>query len=140
MNTCFKTAAAAAMILLSGAPAFAGLVNRIDLQEASMASLGQEQPLDCADAAQRADDLEASILDLKARYWAGRLRKGISVGDVLSNPAATITSRDLRARFLVELQAYYKGSRASQKLSPEEVNEFLAADRKAFRLHADCGL
>lgn len=94
---------------------------------------------DCRDAAGRVDRLEASILDLKARYWAGQLRSGVDVGSLRRNPGATIVDPELRRDFFERMKRWYAKASAPA-LTPWEVKRFMDADQKAFHLHAACGL
>lgn len=86
----------------------------------------------CVGAAARIDELEESVLELKARYWAGRLRKK----DSSFSPGGQIADPGLRARF--EGRLHYWMGRRGAALNQEEVRRFVDADREAFELRQDC--
>lgn len=92
----------------------------------------------CADVSDRVDFLEAPILDLKARYWAAKLKEGVSIEELKERPGVHLNDPDLRRRFVQKVKAY-----ASQDgpvmLSPDETARFLKADQKARRLERACG-
>ncbi len=54
----------------------------------------------CAGAVERRAGLQAVRFDAKARYWAGRLRRGLSVEDFQAGPAASIADQALRESFM----------------------------------------
>ncbi|MBI5238851.1 MAG: hypothetical protein HY926_00120 [Elusimicrobia bacterium] len=93
----------------------------------------------CADAAVRVDRMESLILDLKARYWALRLRQGLSAAGLKENPGSTITDPELKRRFYGLLKAWYERGSVPE-LTPEEVRRFVAVDRRAYDLHRACGI
>ncbi|HAH05990.1 MAG TPA: hypothetical protein DCM05_05580 [Elusimicrobia bacterium] len=87
----------------------------------------------CAGASEKIDRWQASVLELKARYWAEKAgRKG------LARPGSVISDPDLRLEFYELLkEAALKGARP---LTSGEVRRFVEADRRSFELHAACGL
>ncbi|MBI5201550.1 MAG: hypothetical protein HY925_08205 [Elusimicrobia bacterium] len=93
----------------------------------------------CAEAAERVDNLEASILDLKTRYWASRLRDGLSLKTLRHNPGSTITDPELKRRFYLRMQEWYAGA-SVPPLDAAEVRRFTDVDQRAFQLHQECGL
>ena len=93
----------------------------------------------CADAAERVDRMEEMILDLKARYWALRLRKGLAAASLKENPGSTITDPELKKRFYGSMKSWYERG-AIPELTPEEVRRFVAIDQRAFTLHRSCGI
>lgn len=93
----------------------------------------------CGNAAARVDALEEMILELKARYWAGRLRDGLSMKSVRFNPGSTITDPFLKRRFYDAMKRWYSQSSVPE-LSAFEVQRFTTIDQKAFQLHRECGL
>lgn len=99
-------------------------------------SLAQEG---CADAAERVDRLEAGILDLKARYWASRLRGGLSLSSLRHNPGSTITDPLLKRKLYDRMKDWYALS-SIPPMSVSEVELFTSVDQKALRLHRECGL
>lgn len=93
----------------------------------------------CADAARRVDSLEADILDLKARYWALKLKKGLDRRSLTVNPGSTISDAGLRRTFYSRLKAWY-AQEAIPELSPFEVKRFVTMDQKAYSLYKECRL
>jgi len=93
----------------------------------------------CEDAPERVDRLERQILDLKARYWALRLKKGINMDDVRYNPGSTITDPLLKKEFYDRMKKWFAQNDIPD-LGPDEVRRFVEADQKAFTLHQECGL
>ena len=93
----------------------------------------------CEDAARRVDRLERSVLDLKARYWAGWLRKGGRLSQLKFNPGTTINDPELRREFYRRMQAWYDAGQPPE-LTPAEVQRFVDHDQRAFALHRECNL
>ena len=93
----------------------------------------------CTDAAERVDRLESQILDLKARYWALRLRQGLSSANLKVNPGSTITDPGLKQRFYGRIK-YWHEQGAIPELTPTEVRRFVAIDQRAFSLYRECGI
>ncbi len=91
----------------------------------------------CANAAERIDALEARILDVKARYWAGQLKKGVSLAGLTVNPGSEITDPDLKKNFYARIQHWYNADR-TPKLTPSEISRFVRFDREAFILYKEC--
>lgn len=59
----------------------------------------------CGRAAETEDEYERSALDLKARYWAQRLREGLPASAVTRNPGSEIRNPALRSEFYARLRA-----------------------------------
>ena len=95
--------------------------------------------LRCSDAEARVNALEESILDIKARYWARRLKDGLPASDLAVNPAATIPDPTLKARFYKNVRRWYNADRLP-RLTPAEVALFVKADGEAYSLHQECRL
>jgi len=93
----------------------------------------------CADAAARVDRMESAILELKARYWAAQLKKGLDAASLKENPGSTISDPDLKRRFY-ERMKYWFAQAGIPEMSPSEVRIFVAVDRRAFALHRECGI
>jgi len=94
--------------------------------------------LSCADAPAQADKLEAQVIDLKARYWALKLRKTPSAVSSESKPDELISDPALRKEFQERLLAWNQSGHIP-RLSANEVRRFVAVDREAFSLHQQCG-
>lgn len=93
----------------------------------------------CDEAAARVDRLESDILDLKARYWALRLKKGLDMASLRVNPGSTITDPELKRQFYDRMQAWYAQPRVPP-LSASETKRFVAVDSRAYSLHRQCRL
>jgi hypothetical protein len=93
----------------------------------------------CMNASLLIDELEASILDLKARYWASQLSKGVNMSAIKFNPGSTITDPDLKREFYARIKAWTR-QKDIPELSPTEIKEFAEADEEAIRLARLCGI
>lgn len=100
-------------------------------------SLADASP--CDGAMDRVDELERHILDLKARYWALQLRRGVGMKGLKFNPGSTITDPDLKREFYGRLKAWHAQD-VIPELSPIEVQEFAENDLKALKLARRCGI
>lgn len=94
---------------------------------------------DCSTAAERADRVELGVLDLKARYWAGRLRKGVPPDIQARDPVSTISDPDLKKRFYDAMKEQYDRPEAPD-LSPRELERFQRENGRALEILRDCGL
>ncbi|MDD5301898.1 MAG: CsgG/HfaB family protein [Elusimicrobia bacterium] len=93
----------------------------------------------CSDAESRINALEESILDIKARYWARRLKEGLPASELKVNPGSTIPDSALKARFYAALRRWYDAD-GVPALTAAEVSRFVKADGEAYSLHQECGL
>ena len=93
----------------------------------------------CADASNRVDRLESEILDLKARYWAARLKRGLSLAGLKINPGSTITNPSLKHNFYERMKYWYELDRVPE-LTPSELKRFVSIDGKAYTLYRECGV
>jgi TolB-like protein len=91
----------------------------------------------CAQAAQSADEMEARILDLKAHYWALRLKRGRSGQDLKADPGSGIADPELKRRFYSALRSW-----TARDLIPEldvsDVLTVLMIGHKASALRRNC--
>lgn len=74
---------------------------------------------DCGTASETRDTLERSIVDVKARYWAARLRQGIERGSLRRNPGSEIDNPEIKAEFYARLRAYTRDSAGAAPTSDE---------------------
>ncbi|MBI4060699.1 MAG: hypothetical protein HY403_04645 [Elusimicrobia bacterium] len=95
--------------------------------------------LDCGDAAATVDRLEGEILDLKARYWAAKLKKGLDPATLKVNPGSTISDPGLKRAFYDKMKAWYAQDRVPE-LSPLETKRFVSLDGRAYSLARKCGI
>jgi len=94
---------------------------------------------DCSNAEARVDRIEGSILDLKARDWAGRLRQGVSPYGPTHNPGSSISDPELKKRFDETLRDWYYRSE-TPTLTPREMERFQREDARALEIIRRCGL
>lgn len=93
----------------------------------------------CERAAERVDDMEREILDLKARHWAARLKEGVASTQLKVNPGSTITDPELKKEFYSRMKYWY-GRDSVPELSPSEVRRFVSVDEQAYSLYRECGI
>lgn len=93
----------------------------------------------CAQDARRADALEESILDLKARHWAYLIKKGLSLEQLEKNLGTLMENKGLASRFYGRVTDYREAVKVAE-LSEAEARRFMDADQKAFALRNACGL
>jgi TolB-like protein len=60
--------------------------------------------LGCGSNSETVDDLERSLVDLKARFWAQKLREGLSGAALTRNPGSEIRNPEIRAQFYKSLK------------------------------------
>jgi|CXWL01.1.fsa_nt_gi TolB-like protein len=65
---------------------------------------------DCERAEETIDELERSLIDLKARYWAKRLHAGLAAGSLKKNPGTEIRNTQIRSQFYARLHERYAES------------------------------
>lgn len=105
-------------------------------------ALADEKPFsyrDCDNAATTVDKLEAEILELKARYWARKLKDGLDPRTLKVNPGSTISDPELKQEFYDRMKAYFAQPRVPA-LTPAETKRFVAIDGKAYTLAQNCGI
>lgn len=93
----------------------------------------------CEGAGERVDALENKILDLKARYWALQLSRGVSYKGIKFNPGSTISDPGLRKVFYGRMKAWMK-QEVIPELTPHETIQFAQIDEEAFHLARSCGI
>lgn len=97
-----------------------------------------EEP-NCNNAATMVDRLEAQILDLKARYWAYKLKKGLDFSTLKVNPGSTISDPELKQEFYDKIRSWYALGHVPE-LTPTETKRFVAVDGQAYTLAQKCGI
>ena len=93
----------------------------------------------CVGAAERVDRMQTNILELKARYWAFRLRLGLDGADVKVNPGTTIPDSGLRARFYSRVSAL-RAEPNPVPMTEDELSEMKRLEGESYALVRDCGL
>lgn len=76
------------------------------LDLAAPAAAAEAPGLDCDGGQQTIDDFEGSLVELKARYWALRIKQGLSLASLKRNPGSEIDNLQIRARFYERLAHY----------------------------------
>lgn len=94
---------------------------------------------ECSGAAERVDRMQTNVLELKARFWAFRLRLGLDGAKVTVNPGTTIPNSQLRARFYERLRALHNEAHLVP-MTQEELGEMKRLEDKSYALVRDCGL
>ncbi|MBI5239408.1 MAG: hypothetical protein HY926_02970 [Elusimicrobia bacterium] len=92
----------------------------------------------CADARRSVDEMESRVLELKARYWALRLRRGPK-GAWPSDPGASLSDPELKRRFYAELGSW-SARPDVRELDVGELLTLLMIDHKAGALREKCRL
>ena len=93
----------------------------------------------CSGASETVDGLERQVLDLKARYWALKLRQGLDPRSLKANPGSTISDPELRRAFYERLKTWHQEP-AIPELSPVEVRRLVSIDGRAYSLSQQCGI
>lgn len=101
----------------------------------------RDSPADnlCDGVHDRVDELEKGILDLKARYWALQLRRGVSMAGLKFNPGSTITDPELKKEFYGRMRAWMQEA-IIPELTPIESKQFAEADEQAIYLARLCAI
>jgi len=93
--------------------------------------------LSCAEAPAEVDRLERSILDVKTRFLALQLKKGLNLSAFKDFPGSDITDPRLKQAFYDRIRSWYRKSRIPE-LSAPEFQRLLSADTEALALAKDC--
>jgi TolB-like protein len=59
---------------------------------------------DCQRSQEASDELERAMVDYKARYWAQRMRQGLTADQLKRNPGSEIGNPEIRAQFYARLK------------------------------------
>ena len=92
----------------------------------------------CINGAAKVDGLNKEIMDIKARYWARQLKKGMSISGLRHNPGSEISDPAVKKAFYDRMRAWYVQENIPA-LTAEEVKRFVETDSKAFDLYEKCG-
>lgn len=92
---------------------------------------------DCRRAGRRAADIERDSVDIKARYWAARLRSpGFTRASLKTNPGSEIEDAGVKADFYMKLRRYYEESPAP--VSDSDLQRLTDGQAKIQRIHELC--
>lgn len=114
-----------------------------DAQHAAVSAAPRPPPVvredPCEDWTKKVDEMQARVLEAKARYWARKLfsdaPKKAAVG---VRPGKFISDKRLYAEFDRSLR-FWMSQRSVPKLTPAEVKAFVDADLKSELLARECG-
>lgn len=90
---------------------------------------------ECERTERSADELERSLVDLKARFWAQKLREGLDGASLRRNPGSEIRNPEIRADFYERLAE--RSSQGSAPLSAVEREQLKEGLEQLRRLN-DC--
>ncbi|MFI5363524.1 MAG: FlgO family outer membrane protein [Elusimicrobiota bacterium] len=90
----------------------------------------------CVGIPDQIDDLERSILDLKARFWAQKLRAGLNGSELKTNPGSEIRNPEIRADFYKSLTV--QSSAIGPDLNDDEMAKLKSALERIARLNDSC--
>lgn len=92
---------------------------------------------DCGRAQETVDELERSLVDLKARFWAQKIREGLSGNSLKRNPGSEIRNPEIRAKFYERLRARHAAGDSG--LDEHEKSQMKDLMEKVSRLNKICG-
>lgn len=120
-------------------PAGSG-VNDAGMDEVELSNVGWDAPdavADCRNAAVEVDRLQRSIMGIKARYVARKLKdSGRALADL---PPSMIRNADLRSQFEMAV-LHHLGSGDIPALTKRELRTFVAVDGRSFEIHHRCSV
>ena len=90
----------------------------------------------CLGVADKIDDLERSVTDLKARFWAAKLRAGLDGASHKRNPGSEIRNPEIRAEFYKSLRV--QSAAAGPELNDEEFSKLKDALQRIQHLNDAC--
>ena len=94
---------------------------------------------DCGRAAEDMDDLDRAVLDIKARYWAGRLKdRDIARGSLKKNPGSEIHNELTRQEFYRVLRAHYDDP-GMPRVTAGEFQRLVETQKTIDRVAETCG-
>ena len=91
----------------------------------------------CAETQWRIDQLESRVLELKARSWAARLRKGESMSGEDDFPGSAISNPELKQTLYDRINAWY-AEKEVPGLTLDEQEQLRQAERQARILSHRC--
>ncbi|MBI5239147.1 MAG: hypothetical protein HY926_01615 [Elusimicrobia bacterium] len=94
---------------------------------------------DCGRAAEDMDELDRAILDVKARYWAGRLKdRDIERGALKRNPGSEIRNELTRQEFYRVLRSHYDDP-GMRRVTRGEFQRLVDTQKTIDRVAEACG-
>ncbi|MFI5363431.1 MAG: FlgO family outer membrane protein [Elusimicrobiota bacterium] len=101
-----------------------------------LASTANAAEWGCMGVPDQIDDLERSIIDVKARYWAKKLRDGLDGRTLKRNPGSEIRNTEIRAQFYKSLKVHT--SAAEPDLTDDELSGLKTALERIAHLNDSC--
>ena len=111
----------------------------LDMEDSLAMREGSSDYDPCESAHDRVDAMERRILDVKARYWALQLSRGVAYRTIKFNPGSTISDPDLMKEFYQRMKQW-GGQAIIPELSPLESKQFAETEEKAFNLARQCAI
>jgi TolB-like protein len=91
----------------------------------------------CLSARSRATQIDESLVDLKAKYWAARLRSpGFSRASLKQNPGSEIENPGVKAEFMEKLKRYYQEAPAA--ITDQDLQQLNDGQRRIDRIGELC--
>jgi len=115
-----------------------GGLNFQSMPSFDLAASAEAGDWDCGRAQDTVDELERSLVDLKARFWAQKLREGLSGAALSRNPGSEIRNREIRAKFYERLKERHSAASPATDLSAREVETMKNLMEKVSRLNKIC--
>ena len=106
--------------------------------EVAVPTMPESAPDRCDSAERDINELEVSVLDINAKYWAAKMKsKNFSVRSLNHNPGSDILDSELRARFYDRLTAmFYQEGAAEPNMF--EVELLMQAKNRIERIKNEC--
>jgi TolB-like protein len=101
-----------------------------------LAATASAADFECMDAPEKVDRLERSVTDLKARFWAAKLRAGLDGARLTKNPGSEIRNPEIRAEFYKSLRV--QSSAAGPDLTDAELSRLKDALQSIEKLNQSC--
>ena len=95
--------------------------------------------ISCSEAPAEVDRIERSILDVKTRFLALQLKKGLTLSAFKDFPGSDITDPGLKQVFYDRIRGWYQKS-SIPELSAPEFQQLLSADTEAVALAKNCAM
>jgi len=90
----------------------------------------------CGRAQETVDELERSLVDLKARFWAQKIREGLNGASLKRNPGSEIHNPEIRAKFYERLRERHAA--ADSGLNEHEKSQMKDMMEKVSKLNKIC--
>ncbi len=101
-----------------------------------LASNASDANWGCMGVPDRVDAIERSVTDLKARYWAQKLRAGLDGATLKRNPGSEIRNPEIRADFYKSLKVH--SSAEGPALNDDEISTLKSALERIAHLNDSC--